>query len=486
MIQSNYTAFLTPQLRVLSDDQVYEIHLATLELLQRTGVDIYEEQARRILKDAGCLVRGQRVRFPSDLVGKCITSAPERISIYNREGLPAMCLEGRKVYFGTGSDCPYILDPFTNVRRKTVNDDIAKSNRLADYLENVDFAMSLGMASDYPVHLVDTVQFHTQLTNTRKPIVFVVQDTENLEYCMEMAAVVAGGTEELRLKPFIISYSEPTSPLSHPKESIERLIMCAEKGIPLIYTPGAQAGATAPATLAGALVCANAEILSGLVIHQLIRPGAPFIHGGVVTIMDMKTANYSLGGAPEWYLCNVALKEISSFYKLPLFGTAGCTDAKIFDQQAAIEIGQNILIAAMCGANLVHDLGYMECGLCASWEQVVVANEIVGQVKRFMRGIRIEAETLALEVCDRVGPGGHFLGDEHTFKYFKEEHWAPSLFDRRYHSMWAAEGGLTLGEKAKQKAEQILEEHIVPDLALNVRQELDRILLKAKSKWGEE
>jgi len=484
MIKSHYSVLNSPYTRVLSDDQIYEIHLATMELLQRTGVDVFEDRAKALLKDAGCLVEGNRVRIPSSLVTKCIESAPERISIYNREGQPAMMLEDHKVFYGTGSDCPNIVDPFTGERRKTTNEDIAKSNRLADALENVDFAMSLAMASEYPVHLVDVVQLYTQITNTRKPIVFVVQDTENLMDCIDMAAAVVGGKDQLRFKPFIIHYSEPTSPLMQPKDSLERLMICAEEGIPLVYTPGIQAGATAPATLAGTLVCGNAEVLAGLVIHQLVKPGAPFIHGGVFTIMDMKHANYSLGGSPEWYLMNMAIREITSFYKLPLFGTAGCTDAKIFDQQAAAEIGQNILIAAMCGANLVHDLGYMECGLTASWEQMVVGNEIIGQVKRFMQGIRVDQETLALDVLDRVGPGGHFLGEEHTFKHFRSEHWAPKLFDRRYHSAWQADGSLTLGEKARMEVKGILEEHKVPELPQDVLQQMDDILTRAKKRWN--
>lgn len=480
MIKSNFKTYSSPQFKVLSEDQVYEIHLATLELLQRTGVDVYENNAKKILEEAGCFVKENRVRFPSDLVTRCIATAPERISIYNREGKPAMALENNKVYFGTGSDCPYVIDPYTNVRRGTVNDDIAKANKIGDCLENIDFCMSLGIASDYPQPIIDVVQLHTQITNTRKPIVFVVQETDNLKYCIELAEAVAGGADELRLKPFIIHYSEPTTPLSHPQDSIERLIICAQKSIPLIYTPGVQAGATAPVTMAGALVCGNAEILSGLVIHQLVRPGAPFIHGGVITIMDMKTANYSLGGSPEWYLANAAFKELSNFYKLPIFGTAGCTDAKIFDQQAGIEIGQNIMVAAMCGANLVHDVGYMECGLTASWEQVVVADEVIGLVKRFMKGISVNEETLALEVMDEIGPGGHFLGHEHTFKHFKEEHWRPKLLDRRYHNTWMLDGGITLGDKAKKVVKQILDKHVVPDLAPSIQEKLSQIMEKAK------
>jgi trimethylamine--corrinoid protein Co-methyltransferase len=465
---------------VLNDKQIEEIHLATMEVLQRTGVDVYNKKALRLLKDAGCLVKGNRVRFPSDLVMKCINSAPERISIYNREGKPAMTLEDHKVYYGTGSDCPYILDPFTNTRRKTVNEDIAKSNRIADYLENIDFCMSLAIASDYPQPIIDVVQLQTQIKNTTKPIVFVVQETENLNYCIETAEKIAGGADELRLKPFIIHYSEPTTPLAHPEDSIDRLMICAEKGIPIVYTPGVQAGATAPVTMAGAIVCGNAEILSGLVISQLVKPGAPLIHGGVVTIMDMKKANYSLGGSPEWYLANAAMKELSYYYKIPLFGTAGCTDAKMFDQQAAIEIGQNIMVAAMCGANLVHDIGYMECGLCACWEMIAAADEVIGLTKRFMKGIRVDDETLAVDVLDKVGPSGHFLAEEHTLKHFKDEHWDPKLFDRTYYNVWENAGGLTLGEKSKHVIEKILKEHKVPELPQGVLQDMDNILEEAK------
>lgn len=480
MIKSNYSANITPQLQVLSEDQINEIHLATLEVMQRTGVEIFEGNARELLKRNGCLVKDKLVRFPSDLVARCITTAPERVSVYNREGKSAMLLEGDNVYFGTGSDCPYIVDSFTGKRRPTVNEDIASSNRLADALENIDFCMSLAIASEHPQRVIDVVQFVTQITNTRKPIVFVIQDTENLHYCIEIAQAIAGGEEELRFKPFAIHYSEPTSPLQHPKEALERLMICAREGMPIVYTPAVQGGATGPVTMAGSLICANAELLSGLVIHQLTREGAPFISGGVVTIMDMKTANYSLGGSPEWMLGNVALKEIQRFYKLPVFGTAGNTDSKIFDQQAALEAGQNILVSALAGSNLVHDVGYMECGLTASWDLMVAGDEMIGMVRRFMQGVPVNEETMVVDLIDKVGPGGQYLMEEHTLKHFRKEHWMPGLLDRQFYAPWEREGALTMGERAKKRVKQILETHTVPELPKSVLQRIDEIVARAK------
>lgn len=480
MIKSNYSAHLTPQLHVLSEDQVYEIHLATLEIMQRTGVDVYEKSARDLLKQNGCLVKDKLVRFPSDLVERCIATAPERISVYDRNGRSAMLLEGDNVYFGTGSDCPYIVDTFSGERRATVNADIAAANKIADALENIDFCMSMAIASDHPQPLIDVVQFVTQITNTTKPIVFVIQDTQNLHYCIEMARAVAGGAEELKFKPFAIHYSEPTSPLKHPKEALERVMICAREGIPIVYTPAVQAGATGPITMAGALVCANAELLSGLVIHQLTRMGAPFISGGIATIMDMKTANYSLGGSPEWMLGNVALKELTRFYKLPVFGTAGNTDSKVFDQQAALEAGQNILVSALAGSNLVHDVGYMECGLTASWDLMVAGDDMIGLVRRFMQGISVNEETLAVDIIDQVGPGGQFLMEKHTLKHLRSEHWMPRLLDRQFYAPWKKEGALTMGDRARNRVKHILETHTVPGLPEAVGQEIDQIMARVK------
>ena len=241
------------------------------------------------------------------------------------------------------------------------------------------------------------------------------------------------------------------------------------------------AGATAPATLASVLVVNNAEVLSGLVISQLRQKGAPFIVGGLPTLLDMQTAIFTYG-APEMHMNSAALAEIAHHYRLPMFGTAGCSDAKVMDEQAAIESAFSCLMSALSGANLVHDVGYLEYGLTASYEMMVMTNEIIAMVKRIMRGIEVNDESLALDVIDKVGPGGNFLQEKHTLQHFRKEHWHPELMDRSNYEKWMQDGRKTLGQRASEKVKQILAEYHPKPLSPEQLSQIDAIIARAEAK----
>ena len=221
-----------------------------------------------------------------------------------------------------------------------------------------------------------------------------------------MGEIVAGGEEDLKAKPFMALYSEPVAPLVHAKESCEKLLYICRKGLPVVYTPGLVTGATSPVTRAGAIVQANAELLSGIVICQVINEGTPVIAGaGGMMTFDMRTTIASYG-APEFMMDWTALCEMGHYYEVPIFGFAGVTDAKIFDQQASLEGALWVFLQALSGGNLVHDVGYVESGLTTSYDMLVCMDEVIGLVRRFMQGIEITEETLALDVIDKIGPRG--------------------------------------------------------------------------------
>jgi len=479
--KSNFTAYTTPQFRVLSDAQIYEIYLAALEVLERTGVDVFDEECVDLLRSAGSRVEGERrVRIPSYLVEGALKSAPKRITLSSRDGQRKVLLEGNRVYFGTGSDCLYIIDPFTGERRMATKEDVGKAALIADYLPNIDFFMSLGLVSDVPAPVSDRHQFQAMLLNTVKPIIFTAHDEAGMADIIEMAAVAVGGREQLRGNPCIALYAEPTSPLQHSKTALRKLLLAAQEGIPVVYTPGHTAGGTAPVTLASVLVLNNAEVLSGLVISQLRQKGAPFIVGGLPTLLDMKTAIFSYG-APEMHMLSAALTEIAHYYRLPVFSTAGCSDAKVMDQQAAIESALSCLMAALSGANLVHDIGYLESGLTGSCEMLVMANEIIAMVKRIMRGIEVNEETLALDIIDKIGPGGTFLLEKHTLHHFKKEHWPPELIDRSTYGKWMQDGEKTLGQRVNEKVRRILAEYHPEPLSPEKLRQIDAIITRAEA-----
>jgi len=227
-------------------------------------------------------------------------------------------------------------------------------------------------------------------------------------------------------------------------------------------------------------VQANAEALSGLLITQLVREGAPVIGAGGILFMDMAKGLISYA-APEFMLAMTAFSEMYHYYKLPIFSFSGCSDSKTFDQQAAAEGSIWMVLTALGGGNLIHDVGYIESGMTASYEQLVSMNEVAGLVKRFMRGIELAPETLALDVIGQVGPGGHFLEHPHTYKHFREN-WAPELFDRAARDDWEMDGTMTLADKANAKIRNILENYQAEPLSDDISAALDAVIQKAEER----
>lgn len=478
-MRANYQVNATPQFRVLSDDQIQEIFYSALEVLERIGTRVYSPEGLALLQGAGCQVSdGHLVRIPSWLVKEALSTTPERIVVAGRDRSKRIFLEKDKIYFGTGSDCPSLVDPYTDEVRKYTFEDIYNAARISDALPHIDFHMSLGLTSGVPVLTYDRHQFLAMLQGTSKPLVITAVDREGLADQHRMACETLGGPEEFAKAPLFVVYIEPSSPLSHVREAVEKLLYAAEMGIPAIYTPCIMCGATGPVTLAGALVQCLAECLVGVVLTQLKRRGAAVIIGGVVSIMDMATSILSYG-APELVLLSAAMTDVAKWLRLPMFSTAGCSDAKVLDQQAAIESAMSVIIAALSGANLIHDVGYLESGLLGSFDMLVMSNEAIGMAKHILRGITVTPETLAVEVIERVGPGGLFLTQEHTRQHFKAELWFPTLIDRQMRRGWEAGGKKTMADRVRAKVKDILEHHQPLPISVEVEAKLREIVARA-------
>lgn len=479
-MRSDFVANASVKMRVLTSDQCQEVLLAALEVLERTGVTFYDDEALDILKKAGCFVEGNRVRVPSRLVWKALASNPHRVTLCNsRTGSRDVLLEGNNAYFGTGSDTPFFIDPYTGKRVQASKKSVGDACRVIDALPNLDFVMSLGIVQDVPQLIYDRHQFEAQILNTGKPIVTTAVDVAGFGDIIEMCEIIAGGEEELRKNPFMTLYAEPISPLQHAWEAATKLILAAKKQLPVVYTPCVMAGGTVPASLAGVLANGLAESLSGLVLNQQTREGAPFIMGGVFTIMDMNTTIFAYG-SPEFDLLMAALADMAHYLNLPMFGTAGCSDAKIVDEQAGIEAALSILMTCLSGPNLNHDVGYIEYGSTASLEMLTVCDDVIGMARRFTRGILVNDETLAVDVIDKVGPGGHFLAEDHTFKWFRKETWLPTLISRQRYDDWKASGGKTLTQRANEKVKDILENYQPDPLPADVVKKIHGIVERAE------
>jgi trimethylamine--corrinoid protein Co-methyltransferase len=465
-----------PTFSMLDHDRCQAIHLASLEILRRTGCRVHHPAALELLRQTDALISDDNlVRIPPALVEWALAQAPSRVVLCRRGGSQAaVLLEGRNVWFGPGSDCPNYLDPRTGERRLYTLADVADSVRLVDALPEIDFCMSMGIPSDAPNEKAYRHQFALMLEHTTKPNVFVCNDRADCEAIVAMAAAAAGGEDELRQNPTLLLYSEPTTPLQHSETATDKLLYMAQQGLPIVHSPAPMMGGTAPVTIAGALALGNAELLSSLVLHQLQQPGAPFVYGVQVHHMDMRTT-ISVYGAPEYELARVMSAEMGRYYGLPTWGNAGMTDSCVLDEQAALDIGFSIQVALLTGTNLTHDVGYMEAGLTTSPELIVLSAEIISMLRRFMQGVPIDAESLALEVIHQVGPGGSFLTHRHTLRHFREL-WQPTLMSHQRFSNWLEDGGLRLGDRLRATTVGILEAHSPEPLPDSVRDEIDLIL----------
>ncbi len=457
-MRANLTTVASLGLNTMTSDQCEEIHLATLEVLQRTGIKIFHEDVLELLEKAGALIKGDIAHLPPYLVSQALHTAPCRVTIADRNGDPAMNLEKGRSYYGSGSDTLSVHDLDSGMPRPAVKQDTINAAIVADGLEHIDFIMSMGLASDVPRKNSYIHEFEAMVLNSTKPIVYTADNLRDVEVITSMAAAACGGMEKLRERPFISLYSEPISPLQHSHNGLDKLMFCARHNQPIVYIPAVMQGATGPITAAGALVVAVAEGLSGLVIHQLINPGAPYIFGGGIPPMDMQTSACSYGAVEEVYNCAM-LNRMGQYYNLPTFTTAGCSDAHVFDQQASMEGFFGLLVHSLVGANLIHDLGYLGLGIIGSMEMLCFCNEAVGLVKRFQKGLSIEPDQLALDVIDQVGPGGQYLSHDHTFNNFKECIYPADILSRDDFDTWQRNGSLTYGQRANRKVKQILANH---------------------------
>ena len=454
--QSNYQTIGAPVFRKLSQDQLERMHYASVEILERTGVRLHLSEAIELLKKAGAEVtEGNRVRIPSNLVEWALSTAPKRVVLANRNGDRVMPLERNHVFYGPGSDCPNIIDFRTGERRPGTLQDIREGIRVLDALPNIDFLMSLNLAGDVDQEFADLYQMQAMLSNSSKPILFVTTEFQGCVHTVEMAEIVAGGADALRCNPLCALYINVTAPLVHNEEALQKLLFIAGKGLPTTYTPVVLRGANGPITPAGAVAYANAGELAGLVIAQLKREGAPIIlSGGTQDMLDMSSM-LDIYAAPE---NRVLCVEMAHYYGLPIFGLGGCSDSKIPDQQAAAEMSLSLLTETLAGSHLVHDVGYLEGGLTNSLEMIVMADEIIHWVKRFMQGVVVDEETLAVDQIDQVGLDDDFLALDHTNAHFRED-WYPSLLNRKNYQDWRDAGELSFRQRAKERIEKILAEH---------------------------
>jgi trimethylamine--corrinoid protein Co-methyltransferase len=473
------------QLKVLNRDQMRDVHYATLDVLQHTGVIVHSGEALKVLDEAGADIdyKKERAWVPQHLVEEAIRKTPHGFKLCGRNPLKYCKFEGNRVYFSTAGGPPNVLD-LNGKRRPATTKDFEKLVRLTDALENIDIAGAgiSGMVDEFglPEAVQRARNILRRLSNTDKPGgVGAGLGKDQAIDSIKLGCVVMGDLKKLRRNPMGWCHVNPVSPLMLSKELIESAIVYARHGLPIHFGSEVLGSATGPATLAGILVQLNAENLSGVVVAQFAaspehRP--PILYGCISGILDLRTGVPALG-SPEAGLLNAASTQMAKYYGMASRGSGGYTESKIPDAQAGYESMMTLITVALAGTNFIYASGGLEPGvLSISYEKYVLDNDMIGMVRRIMDGFCVTDETLAADTIDEVGPGGHYLAQEHTRKFFTKEYYFPTIFDRNNYERWVQSGSKDIRKAARNRAQKILEEHQPEPIDKDVEKDLQKIV----------
>lgn len=474
------------QYQPLSADQIETIHDAALQILEKTGIT-YEnglEATVAMLAANGARVNetNKNITFDRRLITEQIALAPEKVVLWGRGDNLDLHLQGNRVHLGTGGAAIRILDPETGDVRSTTLDDLYNVSRLVDKLDNIHFLVRPCIPTDIDESDYDINMFYACLSACSKHVMSGVNDEKGLQEVIDMAAMIAGGKENLQSRPFIsFITSFAISPLKLCTQSTRIMQEANRQKMPVALSSAPMAGSTSPLTMAGTLAQLHAEQLAGITLCQLTSPGAPVLYGGIPGLANLKTMGY-LGGAVECGMMNAAIHQLANHIKVPNYNSSGLSDAKIPDSQAGYEKALTSLLAAMGGSNYIHhSAGMLESMLTIAYEQYVIDDEIIGNCGRVLAGLDVDAERLALEVIDSVGPGGNFMATPHTMKYMRSEYFAGNgVTDRKSREKWQKEGAMDCRRRALAIARKILssppENHIPQDTDQRIREKFNILL----------
>jgi len=476
---------LTPSFRVFTEEAIDAIHLASLDVLERTGIRIHHgERVLKMLKDNGCTVDFEKgiVLFPSYLVEEAVKKTPKTYIMYGRSPKYDCKLDGRHIYFTTDTETTNTVDLSTGEWRPSTKEDLEKLTRVTDALDSYAAGGHLTTSLDKPTNVRCLHDYAAALNNTEKSCGWSVYPPELAQqltdYQLQIATAVAGGEEKLKERPLAEGGFCTESPLKFEGRYVEITLKLAKLGFPCWVASMPLGGATAPVTPAGSLVITNAETLSALCTIQLAAPGTSMTTHYLMGNLDMKTGLWGQG--PEEGLLCAGAVEVARYYGFRVTVNGFNSSSKMPGAQASYEKAMSTLLPVLAGADVVYGAGSLEGGMAASFEELIIDDEICKAVLKAVQGIEVNDETLAVDVISKVGPGGHFLAEKHTLKHFKETLFFPELTDRSSYDTWKKTGGKSLVERARERAEEILREHWPTPLDKDVQKEISEIISKAE------
>jgi len=463
-------------LQLLSSAEIEDIHNSSLIILHERDIMIKNDHALALLKKFGCeSVSGNIVHIPEQLVKECIKKAPSTIRLYGRNAKHNILIGEENTIFNPGSTAIYFVDHQSGQIRKPLSKDLVDLVRLVDFFEYIGAQSTAVVPSDVPQEIQDLYRLYLVLKNSTKAIITGAFTKQGLIDMKQMLEIIAGGETELARKPMAIFDVCPSSPLMWSDVSCQNLLDCAKFNIPAEIIPAPQMGATSPITLAGTLVQSNAEFLAGLVISQIANPGASVIYGCSQATFDMRFCAPCLG-AIETIMLACASSQMGKFYGIPTHAYLGVSDSKTMDAQCGLESSIGLITGTLAGINVISGPGMLAFENCQSLEKLVVDNEICGMSLKLVKDINVNEEKLATKVISKVGPGGHYLAEEHTRKWLRNERFIPSnVIDRLTLERWMKEGKSII-ERAREIVDAILREHTPEPLPTNIESELMDLL----------
>jgi trimethylamine--corrinoid protein Co-methyltransferase len=477
---------MRPKLNILSDEMVEQIIVEGMELLMDPGVRVHNAEALALLADAGAEVdtESQIARIPERIVRQALATRPSEFYLYNLDGEPVVHYGGDSVQFDPGSAAITILDSETQQQRVPVTDDFVKFVKLVEMIPQLDAQSTSMICADVPEEIGDLYRLYLALNYMRKPIITGAFRKDTWWTMKDMLVAVAGGEHELAEKPIAVFDVCPSPPLLWSDLTCQNMIDCALYGIPSELVSMPLAGATAPVTLAAAVVQHTAECLSGVTICQLAHEGAPIVWGGSPAAFDMREGTTPMGAVGTWMI-DCAYTQVGKALGMPTHAYLGMSDAKIVDAQCGLESAGGTIMAALAGVNMVSGAGMMDFESCQSYEKLVIDAEIIGMAKRLIGGVEARDEPIALTLMRKLGHRADYLSQMHTLKWFDKELYIPSaVIDRGSLDGWKKKGAKTTWERAQDRVSELLASYELAPIAKEVSVELREIATKAARKFG--
>ena len=466
---------------LLSDNKIRDIDLAGRHILERVGLKILDQGFLERLKHSGCQVDldSQIVRFPEAFLDQTLSKAPSQFTLYSRDGEHDLDVGAGNVYFGNGGRVFQVLDTATGECRPTVLKDIAQTANLVNDLEHINFYIIACQAHDLDPKYYHMNDFFYALNYTTKHVMGGCDTLDGVKQVWELISFLAEGEKKFRQKPFVSIITNPISPLTVDRATLQILEFCSVRGIPVTFAPAPIAGVTAPVSLSGALAQMHAEALAGVALSQFFLPGAKVMYGSVPMAMDLRNMNLTTGSV-EAAMMNAVAVRLARLYHLPIYASAGLTESKSSDLQAGLEKAISCLLVGLAGADYIHlAAGILDSGNSISYEQYVIDDEILGMIHRILASIDVNEDILGISSIEKIGPGGSFVTEDHTVKYMLHEYFYPKLAVRSNFDQWEGNNRPTLFSRAAARVQEWRDNHgsvLGQDLISKIRMKFPQIV----------